>query len=48
MLLNKVEKIDTLLSAEQVVIIAELLETNKGEPLALWLADQITAVATNG
>ena len=41
---SKIEKGDRRVKAEQVVIIAELLKTNKDELLALWLADQVSAV----
>ncbi|GHT51729.1 hypothetical protein AGMMS49982_09930 [Bacteroidia bacterium] len=40
----KIEKGERRVKAEQVVIIAELLKTDKEELLALWLADQVTAV----
>ena len=40
----KIEKGERRVKAEQVVIIANLLETDKDELLALWLADQVTAV----
>ncbi|MDR2651668.1 MAG: XRE family transcriptional regulator, partial [Prevotellaceae bacterium] len=32
---------------EQVVIIAELLQTNEKELLTLWLADQVAEVVEN-
>jgi len=41
---SKIEKGERRVKAEQVVIIAELLKTDKNELLALWLADQISAV----
>ncbi|MDR1585795.1 MAG: helix-turn-helix domain-containing protein [Prevotellaceae bacterium] len=40
----KIEKGERRAKAEQVVIIADLLETDKDELLALWLADQVSAV----
>jgi transcriptional regulator with XRE-family HTH domain len=40
----KIEKGERRVKAEQVVVIAELLNTDKHELLALWLADQVTAV----
>jgi DNA-binding XRE family transcriptional regulator len=40
----KIEKGERRVKAEQVVVIAELLQTDKEELLALWLADQVTAV----
>jgi len=43
----KIEKGERRVKAEQIVVIAYLLKTDKDELLALWLADQITAVATD-
>jgi transcriptional regulator with XRE-family HTH domain len=43
----KIEKGERRAKAEQVVVIAELLETDKDELLALWLADQVSAVVTD-
>jgi transcriptional regulator with XRE-family HTH domain len=43
----KIEKGERRVKAEQVVIIADLLETDKEELLALWLADQVSAVVTD-
>jgi len=43
----KIEKGERRVRAEQVVVIAELLKTDKEELLALWLADQVTAVVTD-
>jgi transcriptional regulator with XRE-family HTH domain len=40
----KIEKGERRVKAEQVVIIADLLKTDKEELLALWLADQVMAV----
>jgi transcriptional regulator with XRE-family HTH domain len=40
----KIEKGERRVKAEQVVIIADLLKTDKEELLALWLADQVSAV----
>jgi transcriptional regulator with XRE-family HTH domain len=40
----KIEKGERRVKAEQVVIIADLLEADKDELLALWLADQVAAV----
>jgi transcriptional regulator with XRE-family HTH domain len=44
---SKIEKGERRVKAEQVVIIAELLKTDKNELLALWLADQIPASVAN-
>lgn len=41
---SKIEKGERRVKAEQVVVIAELLQTDKEELLALWLADQVSAV----
>ena len=43
----KIEKGERRVKAEQVVIIADLLKTDKDELLALWLADQVTALVTD-
>ena len=43
----KIEKSERRVKAEQVVIIADLLKTDKDELLALWLADQVTAVVAD-
>ena len=43
----KIEKGERRVKAEQVVIIADLLETDKDELLALWLADQVSAVVAD-
>jgi transcriptional regulator with XRE-family HTH domain len=43
----KIEKGERRVKAEQVVVIAELLETDKDELLTLWLADQVSAVVEN-
>ncbi|MDR2968180.1 MAG: helix-turn-helix domain-containing protein [Tannerellaceae bacterium] len=40
----KIEKGERRVKAEQVVVIADLLQTDKDELLTLWLADQVTAV----
>ena len=40
----KIEKGERRVKAEQIVIIADLLKTDKDELLSLWLADQVTAV----
>jgi transcriptional regulator with XRE-family HTH domain len=40
----KIEKGERRVKAKQVIVITELLQTDKDELLALWLADQITAV----
>ena len=40
----KIEKGERRVKAEQVVVIAELLQTDREELLALWLADQVIAV----
>lgn len=41
---SKIEKGERRVKAEQVVIIADTLKADKDELLALWLADQVTAV----
>jgi transcriptional regulator with XRE-family HTH domain len=43
----KIEKGERRVKAEQVVVIAKLLETDKDELLALWLADQVSAVVAD-
>jgi len=43
----KIEKGERRVKAEQVVIIADLLKTDKDELLSLWLADQVTAVVAD-
>ena len=43
----KIEKGERRVKAEQVVIIADLLKTDKNELLALWLADQVSTVVEN-
>jgi transcriptional regulator with XRE-family HTH domain len=43
----KIEKGVRRAKAEQVVVIAELLQIDKDELLALWLADQVSAVVTD-
>jgi transcriptional regulator with XRE-family HTH domain len=43
----KIEKGERRVKAEQIVIIADLLKTDKDELLALWLADQVTAVVAD-
>ncbi|MDR1985196.1 MAG: helix-turn-helix domain-containing protein [Prevotellaceae bacterium] len=40
----KIEKGERRVKAEQVVVIADLLQTDKNDLLALWLADQVTDV----
>lgn len=40
----KIEKCERQAKAEQVVLIADLLQTDKAELLALWLADQVAKV----
>jgi transcriptional regulator with XRE-family HTH domain len=44
---GKIEKGERCVKAEQVVIIADLLKPDKDELLALWLADQVTAVVAD-
>lgn len=39
----KIEKGERRAKGEQVVIIADILQTDKEELLALWLADQVPA-----
>jgi len=43
----KIEKGERRVKAEQVVVIADLLKTDKDELLALWLADQVAAVVAD-
>jgi transcriptional regulator with XRE-family HTH domain len=43
----KIEKGERRVKAEQVVVIADLLQTDKDDLLVLWLADQVTAVVAN-
>jgi transcriptional regulator with XRE-family HTH domain len=43
----KIEKGERRVKAEQVVVIADLLQTDKEELLALWLADQVAAVVAD-
>ncbi len=43
----KIEKGERRAKAEQVVVIADLLETDKDELLALLLADQVVSVVDN-
>ena len=43
----KIEKGERRAKVEQVVVIADLLQTNKDELLALWLADQVAEVVDN-
>ena len=40
----KIERGDRRAKKEQISIIAEILQTDSEELLALWLADQVTAV----
>lgn len=40
----KIEKGERRVKKEQILILAQVLETNKDELLSLWLADQVTAV----
>jgi transcriptional regulator with XRE-family HTH domain len=43
----KIEKGERRVKREQVIIIAELLQTDEKELLSLWLADQLTAVVAD-
>ncbi|MDR1346195.1 MAG: helix-turn-helix domain-containing protein [Bacteroidales bacterium] len=43
----KIEKGERRVKAEQIVVIADLLKTDKDELLVLWLADQVAAVVTD-
>ena len=43
----KIEKGERRAKGEQVVIIADILQTNKEELLALWLAEQVPASVAN-
>lgn len=44
---SKIEKGDRRVKAEQIVIIANLLKTDKNELLTLWLADQVSSVVAD-
>lgn len=43
----KIEKDARRAKAEQVMVIADLLQTDKDELLVLWLADQVMEVVEN-
>ena len=43
----KIEKGERRAKGDQVVIIADILQTNKKELLVLWLADQVPASVAN-
>ena len=43
----KIERGERKAKREQLAIIAELLKTDEKELLALWLADQVTAVVAD-
>jgi transcriptional regulator with XRE-family HTH domain len=43
----KIEKGERRVKGEQVIIIADILQTNQEELLALWLADQVPASVAN-
>jgi Helix-turn-helix. len=43
----KIEKGERRAKAEQVVVIAELLEADKDELLVFWLADQVSTVVAD-
>ena len=43
----KIEKGERRVKREQVLMIAELLNADEKELLALWLADQVTAVVAD-
>jgi len=43
----KIEKGESRAKCEQVALIAEILNTEKEELLALWLADQVAEVVEN-
>jgi DNA-binding XRE family transcriptional regulator len=43
----KIEKGERRAKGEQVVIIADIMRTDKEELLALWLADQVPLSVTN-
>ena len=43
----KIEKGERRVKCEQVVLIANMLKTDKEELLALWLADQVTVPVEN-
>jgi transcriptional regulator with XRE-family HTH domain len=43
----KIEKGERRVKGEQVILIAELLNTTKEELLALWLADQVPVSVAN-
>ena len=43
----KIERGERKAKREQLLVIAELLKTDKDELLMLWLADQVTAVVAD-
>ena len=43
----KIEKGERRTKCEQVIVIADILKTDKEELLALWLAEQITVSVVN-
>jgi len=43
----KIEKGERRTKCEQVIVIADILKTDKEELLALWLADQVTVPIVN-
>jgi transcriptional regulator with XRE-family HTH domain len=43
----KIEKGERRVKCEQVIVIADLLQADKEELLALWLADQLTEDVAN-
>lgn len=43
----KIEKGERKVKKEQVIIIAQTLDTNKDDLLSLWLADKVAAVVAN-
>lgn len=43
----KIEKGERNVKKEQVIIIAQTLDTNKDDLLSLWLADKVAAVVAN-
>jgi transcriptional regulator with XRE-family HTH domain len=44
---SKIERGERKVKAEQVVVIAKLLEADKDELLTLWLADQVSTIVTD-
>lgn len=43
----RIERGERRVKKEQIPVIAEILQVNSDELLALWLADQVTAIVAN-